>query len=207
MEENEARTKRRNTYECPGKPGRASSGISTAHAVKGVMISVLIECKDQEQALAVTLASLVQGAVEGIVAEVVILDRGSRDGTALLADAAGCRFLEDPDLRDVVRSARGDWLLLIEPGARPLLGWVDHLGQHMVAGTMSARMRPSREYRLPFFQRFRRRVSALEHGVLIPKRQAIANAKSGHSLESLGRGLAMTRLKCEIVPASVLALR
>jgi hypothetical protein len=72
---------------------------------------------------------------------------------------------------------------------------------------MSARMRPSREYRLPFFQRFRRRVSALEHGVLIPKRQAIANAKSGHSLESLGRGLAMTRLKCEIVPASVLALR
>ena len=170
MEENEARTKRSNTYECPGKPGWASSGISTAHAVKGVMISVLIECKDQEQALAVTLASLVQGAVEGIVAEVVILDRGSRDGTALLADAAGCRFLEDPDLRDVVRSARGDWLLLIEPGARPILGWVDHLGQHMVAGTMSARMRPSREYRLPFFQRFRRRVSALEHGVLIPKR-------------------------------------
>jgi glycosyltransferase involved in cell wall biosynthesis len=171
------------------------------------MISVLIECKDQEQALAVTLSSLVQGAVEGIVAEVVILDRGSRDGTALLADAAGCRFLEDPDLRDVVRSARGDWLLLIEPGARPLLGWIDHLGQHMAAGSMSARMRPSREYRLPFFQRFRRRLSALEHGVLIPKRHAIANAKSGHSLESLGRGLAMTRLECEIVPAAVLALR
>ena len=171
------------------------------------MISVLIECKDQENALAVTLAALVRGAVEGLVAEVIILDRGSRDGTALLADAAGCRFLEDPDLRDVVRSARGDWLLLIEPGARPLLGWIDHIGQHMVSGQMSARMRPSREYRLPFLQRFRRRLSALEHGVLIPKRQAIANAKSGQSLESLGRGLAMTQLKCEIVPASVLALQ
>ena len=171
------------------------------------MISVLIECKDDEKALAVTLAALVHGAVEGLVAEVVILDRGSRDGTALLADAAGCRFLENPDLRDVVRSARGDWLLLIEPGARPLLGWVDHIGQHMAAGRMSARMRPSREYRLPFLQRLRRRPSALEHGVLIPKRQAIANAKSGQSLGSLGRGLAMTRLKCEIVPAAVLAFQ
>tara|TARA_R110002020_G_scaffold86731_9_gene214129 strand:+ start:485 stop:1000 length:516 start_codon:yes stop_codon:yes gene_type:complete len=170
------------------------------------MISVLIECKDQEKALAVTLAALVHGAVEGLVAEVVILDRGSRDATAQLADAAGCRFLEDPDLRDVVRSARADWLLLIEPGARPLMGWTDHVGQHIAAGRQAARLRPSREYRLPFLARFRRRLSALEHGVLMPKKQAIANARSGQSLESLGRGLAMTRLDCEIVPAAVLAL-
>ena len=171
------------------------------------MISVLIECRDQENALAVTLAALVQGAVEGLVAEVVILDRGSRDGTAQLADAAGCRFLENPDLRDVVRAARGDWLLLIEPGARPLLGWVDHIGQHMAAGRQAARLKPSREYRLPFMARLRRRLSPLEHGVLMPKRQAIANSRSGQSLESLARGVAMTRLKCEIVPAAVLAFR
>lgn len=170
------------------------------------MISVFIECRNQENALAVTLASLVQGAVEGLVAEVVILDRGSTDGTALLADAAGCWFLDDPDLREVIASARGDWLLLIEPGARPLLGWVDHIGQHMAVGQQAARMRPSREYRLPFLARFRRRLSALEHGVLISKRQAIANSRSGQSLESLGRGLAMKRLNCEIVPAAVLAL-
>ncbi|KJS21019.1 MAG: glycosyl transferase [Hoeflea sp. BRH_c9] len=170
------------------------------------MISVFIECRNQESALAVTLASLVQGAVEGLIAEVVILDRGSTDGTAMLADAAGCRFLESPDLREVIASARGDWLLLIEPGARPLLGWVDHIGQHMAVGQQAARMRPSREYRLPFLARFRRRLSALEHGVLIPKRQAIANSRSGQSLESLGRGLAMKRLNCEIVPAAVLAL-
>ena len=169
------------------------------------MISVLIECRDQENALAVTLAALVQGAVEGLVAEVVILDRGSRDGTAQLADAAGCKFLENPDLRDVVRATRGDWLLLIEPGARPLLGWVDHIGQHMAAGRQAARLKPSREYRLPFMVRLRRRLSPLEHGVLMPKRQAIANSRSGQSLESLARGVAMTRLKCEIVPAAVLA--
>jgi hypothetical protein len=181
------------------------SGASFVHGLEEAMISVLIECKNQERALAVTLAALVSGAVEGLVAEVVVLDRGSSDGTAILADAAGCRFLEDPDVRDVVRSARADWLLLIEPGARPLLGWIDHIGQHLTAAQTAARMSPSREYRLPFLKRFGRRVSALEHGVVMPRRQAVANAKSGQSLESLGRGLAMTRLKCEIVPAAVLA--
>ncbi|MCY0094109.1 glycosyl transferase [Hoeflea ulvae] len=170
------------------------------------MISVFIECSNDEKALAVTLAALVHGAVEGLVAEVVILDRGSSDGSAVLADAAGCRFLDNPDLRETVASARGDWLLLIQPGARPLLGWVDHIGQHMAVSEQPARLRPSREYRLPFFKRFGRRVSALEHGVLMPKRQAIANSGSGQTLESLGRGLAMKRLNCEIVPASVLAL-
>jgi len=109
----------------PNREWVGPSGICRGYALKELMISVLIECKDQDKALAVTLAALVHGAVEGLVAEVVILDRGSRDGTAQLADAAGCRFLDNPDLRDVVRSARGDWLLLIEPGARPLLGWVD----------------------------------------------------------------------------------
>ncbi|WP_394690336.1 glycosyl transferase [Hoeflea sp.] len=169
------------------------------------MISVLIECKDQENALAVSLAALVPGAVEGLIAEVVILDRGSRDATASLADAAGCKFVENGDLVDVVRSARGEWLLLIEPGARPLLGWIDQLGQHLALGGHPARMRPSREYRLPFFARWRKPLSALEHGALIPKRQAIANARSGQSLESLARGVAMKKLGCEIVPAAVLA--
>lgn len=170
------------------------------------MITVLMECKDQEGALAVSLATLVPGAVEGLVAEVVILDRGSRDGSALVADAAGCKFLSDPDIRDVLRAARGDWVLMMEPGARPLLGWIEHLGQHMSTSASAARLSPSREYRLPFLARIRRRSSPLEYGVLMPTRQAIANARAGQSLESLGRGLATKRLKCEIVPASVLAL-
>lgn len=179
--------------------------ISEGVRLKEGMISVLIECKDQENALAVSLAALVPGAVEGLIAEVVILDRGSRDGTARLADAAGCKFIEDGDLVDVVRAARGEWLLLIEPGARPLQGWIEQLGQHLALGGPPARMRPSRDYRLPFFARWRRPLSALEHGVVLPKRQAIANARSGQSLESLGRGLAMKKLRCEIVPAAVLA--
>jgi glycosyltransferase involved in cell wall biosynthesis len=170
------------------------------------MISVVIECRNQEPELAVTLAALVQGAVEGLVAEVIVVDRGSTDGTALLADAAGCRFLGDPDLRDVVRQARGEWLLFIEPGARPLVGWVEHLHQHVLAGGMPARFSPSREYRLPFLARILNRPTALSHGVLVPKRQAIANCREGSSVEAVVRGLAMRKLKCEIIPASVMSL-
>lgn len=170
------------------------------------MISVIIECKDRERELAVTLSALVPGAVEGLVAEVIVIDRGSRDGTARLADAAGCRFLSEPDLEDVVRNARGDWLLLLEPGARPISGWIDHMIEYLGTATMAARFSPSREYRLPFFSRIFRRPSALEYGLLLPKRQAVANLPGKTHLEELARGLAVKRLKCEIAPASVLDL-
>jgi len=170
------------------------------------MISVVIECKNQEQPLAVTLAALVQGAVEGLVAEVIVIDLGSTDDTEKLADAAGCRFLLNPDIRETVRNARGEWLLLVEPGARPLLGWVEHLHQHIASGQKAARFSRSRDYRLPFLARIKHRHSALEHGVLMTKRQAIANARSGKSVESLARGVTMQKLKCEIVSAAVLGI-
>lgn len=170
------------------------------------MISVLIECKNQEKALAVTLTALVEGAVEGLVADVTIVDRGSQDGTTRLADAAGCHVLDNPDLVDVVRNVRADWLMLIEPGARPLHGWIEQLGQHIEISQQAARLRPSRQYRLPFFARWRHPRSPLEHAVVMPKRQALANVRSGQALENLARGVAIKRLGCEIVPASVMAL-
>lgn len=170
------------------------------------MISVIIECRNQESALAATLAALVQGAVEGLVAEVIVIDHGSTDGTAKLADAAGCRLVAAGDLHEVIGSARGDWLLLIEPGARPLLGWIEHLHQHIAGGRRAARFSPSREYREPFFARIRRRCSPLEHGVLVPKAQVLADGRTGTSLEVLARGISTQKLKCEIVPAAVLDL-
>ncbi|TDH38631.1 glycosyltransferase [Pseudohoeflea suaedae] len=170
------------------------------------MISVVIVCRNQEPELSVTLSSLVQGAVEGLVAEVVVVDRGSTDGTAVLADAAGCRYVVEADLREVVREVRGEWILFIEAGARPLLGWVEHLHQHVMSGGKPARFSPSREYRLPFLSRIMKRPSALTHGVLMPKRQAIANCRSGSSVEAVVRGVATHKLNCEIVPASVLSL-
>ncbi len=92
--------------------------ICAAH-YKWSMLTVVLECQDQESELAQTLSVLVAGAVEGLVSDVVVLDHGSRDGTSRVADAAYCRFHSQWDIKDIVRSARGEWLLFVEPGARP----------------------------------------------------------------------------------------
>jgi glycosyltransferase involved in cell wall biosynthesis len=95
---------------------------------EGIMISVIIATWDDETRLAMSLAALVPAAMEGLVREVIVVDRGSRDGTAVVADAAGCRFLEAPDLGTDARrlaagEARADWLLFLPPGAVLETGW------------------------------------------------------------------------------------
>ena len=167
------------------------------------MLTVMMECKDQEPELAQTLSVLVAGAVEGLVSDVVVLDHGSSDGSSRVADAAGCRFYAQWDIRDVLGAARGDWLLLVEPGARPLSGWIDAIGEYVSIHTSAARLSPSRGHRRPFFQRIGTSKPPLEDGLLLPKRQAIAVAKQGMRLDQLVPGLKPRRLCCEIVPAWV----
>ena len=95
------------------------------------MLTVVLECQDQEPELAQTLSVLVAGAVEGLVSDVVVLDHDSRDGTSRVADAAGCRFHSQWDIKDIVHSARGEWLLFVEPGARPQTGWIDEIAEYI----------------------------------------------------------------------------
>ena len=70
------------------------------------MLSVVIPTADSEEGLARTLASLVSGAAEGVVREVIVADRGSRDGTRVVADAAGCTLVD----------ARGGWVERVATG-------------------------------------------------------------------------------------------
>ena len=86
---------------------------------------MLIETRNDEDALARTLMSLVSGAVEGIVREVMVHDRGSTDHTAAVADHAGCALIPNGELASGMRRAKGDWLLFIEPGAKLSDGWID----------------------------------------------------------------------------------
>ncbi len=117
---------------------------------KQAMLTVVLECQDQEPELAQTLSVLVAGAVEGLVSDVVVLDHGSRDGTSRVADAAGCRFHSQWDIKDIIRSARGEWLLFVEPGARPQAGWIDEVAEYVALNKVPARFTASRGYRRPF---------------------------------------------------------
>ena len=165
------------------------------------MLTVIMECRDNEAELAQTLSALVPGAVEGIVRDVVVLDHGSRDGSSRVADAAGCRFLTDWEMGDVLRSCRGDWLLLLEPGARPMTGWIDAIVDHVSLDTRPARFLGSRSHRRPFFERLWHRAGPLELGFLVSRRKASATLRTGMDLADIAAGSGVRTLVAEMVPA------
>lgn len=165
------------------------------------MVSVLIESGSNEEALACSLTVLVPGAVEGLIREVVVIDRGAGNGVRLVSEAAGCRRAVDS--HEAVTLARGDWLLLLEPGARPLAGWIECIGGHIASSQLAARLSPARDHRPSFLARLRGPERPLRYGLLITKRQAIAVARPNQPLESLARGLATRKLACEIIPAGL----
>lgn len=162
------------------------------------MLSVLIETHDDEENLARTLASLVGGAVEGLVRDVIVCDSGSSDGTLRVAEHAGCHIARN--LAAGVAQAKGDWLLVLEPGARLAEGWVDEVVAHLAKFAMPARFAPAHGSREPFLSRALRRPSALRQGLLIRKQQAAALARKAPSAEALARGLAMRTLSADIWP-------
>lgn len=94
------------------------------------MLSVVIPTHNSEQALVHTLAALVSGATAGLISEVLIADGGSRDGTATVADIAGCEMLvlEGPlgrRLKMAAAQARAPWLMFIQPGTVLYSPWTD----------------------------------------------------------------------------------
>jgi glycosyltransferase involved in cell wall biosynthesis len=95
-----------------------------------VMLSVIIPTRDSELALVPTLAALVSGATAGLITEVLVADDGSKDDTAVVADVAGCEFLElggplGHRLKMAAAKARAPWLMFIEPGTVLYAPWTD----------------------------------------------------------------------------------
>ncbi|MEO5322003.1 glycosyl transferase family 2 [Mesorhizobium sp. CC13] len=164
------------------------------------MLSVLIETRNDEEGLARTLASLIGGAVEGVVREVIVCDRGSTDQTHYVAEHAGCSFL-DGGVGAGIAQAKSDWLLLLEPGARLTDGWTDAVLRHMSRVTMAARFARSKASARPFWARVTSRPRALEQGLVITRKQAAVIGRNGADAEGIARGLAMKTLEAEIVVA------
>lgn len=165
------------------------------------MLTVLIETRDDEEGLARTLASLVGGAVEGVVREVVVCDRGSTDQTHYVAEHAGCHYLAAGGMSAGIRQAKGEWLLLLEPGARLAEGWSDAVIAHVAKAAEPARFSRARDGRASFLDRIFSRGTALAHGLLIPKRQAVALSAKAPTAEGLARVISTRRLDGEIVAA------
>jgi glycosyltransferase involved in cell wall biosynthesis len=162
------------------------------------MLTVLIETRNDEEGLARTLAALVGAAVEGVVRDVIVCDRGSTDQTHRVADHAGCHYLAEGGIAAGVRQAKGEWLLLLEPGARLTEGWSESVIAHVGRMTMPARFSRVQADRRGLFSRFMSSPSALAEGLVIRKGQAVSLSRTAHSAEALARGLASKRLEGEI---------
>jgi glycosyltransferase involved in cell wall biosynthesis len=166
------------------------------------MFSVLIETRNDEEALSRTLASLIGGAVEGAVRDVIVCDLGSTDQTRYVAEHAGCHFIAAGGIAVGIARAKGDWLILLEPGARLLNGWIEPVVGHAGKSTMPARFARARSERLPFLARVFSANRALAEGLIISKHQASSLAKNASSAEALARGLATKQLSAELAPAA-----
>ena len=170
------------------------------------MLSVIMECRNQEQLIAQSLASLVTGSVQGLVSDVILLDHGSSDGTAALADAVGCRHVENFDLQEVLKSARGQWILVIEPGARIMqTSWTEEIPEFIGLNLGPARFSPSPYHEMPIWKRFFMRRNPLENGLLISKEHALRGASFGLTLSEIAKTSQTRKLLAQMVPAWVLA--
>jgi glycosyltransferase involved in cell wall biosynthesis len=165
------------------------------------MLTVLIETRNDEEGLTRTLASLIGGAVEGVVRDVIVCDRGSTDQTHRVADHAGCHYVANGGVAVGIRQAKGEWLLILEPGARLVDGWIEPVLAHTLKMSMPARFSRARASRTPFLSRAFSRPTALAEGLVITKRQAAALSRAAASAEALARGLATRKLEAEIVVA------
>ncbi|MDP1737618.1 MAG: glycosyltransferase [Caulobacter sp.] len=96
------------------------------------MISVVIQTLNNQATLPACLAALVPAAVDAIVREVIIVDRGSTDATLEIAEDAGAKRADSLDA--AVAMAKSDWLLILPPTLRLESGWDAEAAAHVQNG-------------------------------------------------------------------------
>ena len=88
-----------------------------------------------------------------MVRDVIVCDRGSTDQTHNVAEHAGCHFIADGGIAAGIARAKGDWLLIIEPGARLIDGWIEPVVAHVSEVDDAGPFLAGPRDRLPFLAR------------------------------------------------------
>lgn len=98
----------------------------TGPVTEAPRLSVVVPTLDAAAELPATLAALRAESPAGL--EILVVDGGSADETAALAEAAGCRLLRTPpgrgpQLAAGAAAAAGEWLLFLHADSRLQPGW------------------------------------------------------------------------------------
>ena len=116
------------------------------------MISVVIPTLNAQDGLAATLASLVPGAVEGLVGEVIIADGGSDDLTGEIAEAMGAVIVRAPrgrgsQLATGAQAAKNNWLFFLHADTTLESGWVQEIASFIERVDGGARLPAAAAFR------------------------------------------------------------
>ena len=117
----------RDSFDGPSPAGRGPTCAITGAMTQGAL-SIVLPCLNAADGLPSTFAALDEARSLGLLHEVLVVDGGSRDGTAALAAGLGARVIESApgrgrQLAKGGEAARGDWLFFLHADSRPEPGW------------------------------------------------------------------------------------
>ena len=157
--------------------------VKTFTALRCAMLSVLILHERREPALALTLGRLVEGALDGLVGDVMLVDAVGDPLAAALAEEGGCALLSGAGAargegwRRGLEATRGAFVLALPSGLAPRPGWAaavrETLALAAAGGKAAAALFPGAPPEgAGFLARLRRRPSML----LATRAAALASA-------------------------------
>ncbi|MET1046309.1 MAG: TIGR04283 family arsenosugar biosynthesis glycosyltransferase [Hyphomicrobium sp.] len=188
------------------------------------MISVIIPARNAEHTLAASLAALVPAAVDGIVKQVIVVDGGSTDSTADVADQAGADVVVSApgrggQLAQGAAMARFPWLLFLNADTVLEDGWersatsfmrrIDRGERAMAAGAFTFRLddkgiAPRLLERLVHLRCKLLRVPYGDQGLLIPRQlfDAVGGYKNMPIMEDLDLARRLGRRRLAMLDAN-----